>query len=499
MNTIAPSRTFRVSEDGDNIVAFSSLDALSKTNWQPGDRVVFTSGHTFQGSLRITGTPGPITIETDGLLPAVIRSGDQAGILIENASDVTVKNIKLVGSGYGKNKHCGLLVLNSLNDAKKLKGVHIERVSATGYGIAGIRVAGSAPDKGQCGFVGIKVLDCTADSNVYYGIHVVAQWDSDAKTYGNYDVEVRNCTVWDTSGDASFVDSHSGSGILVDNAVGAIIENCTAVNNGFLCACPSAGPCGIWMHAVDKGIIRGCVSILNKTGPSVDGAGFDFDAGVTNSICEYNFSAENDGAGYLMFTYSPAPHKWRNNVVRNCISINDGKKNVYSGIYVVEGAVFGRQDDQPVVGMKVESNLFISSPSDRGGQPACMIAFATTDMVVTGNVFAGVGATPTLVVGVQRNRPTFQKNTFWRSQSDPLLYHDDSLPIDTHAIVAKNLGRRSLETWSLEPDAAFVEVPAAWRDRLHHGLRAWLSQTGEGSTQERVKRWLIEAGIHPSQ
>src|SRR4051812_6936787 len=85
------------------------------------------------------------------------------------------------------------------------------------------------------------------------------------------------------------------------------------------------GPVGIWAYEADSVIIQHCISYKNKTHKgAADGGGFDLDGGVTNSIIQYCLSYENWGSGYGIFQYGGADN-WSNNIVRYCISLNDGK------------------------------------------------------------------------------------------------------------------------------------------------------------------------------
>ena len=71
----------------------------------------------------------------------------------------------------------------------------------------------------------------------------------------------------------------------------------------------------------------------NQTGSSKDGAGFDLDGGVTNSIVQYNYSHDNDGAGYLLAQFEGA-RPFYGNVLRYNLSVNDGRRNRYGGIHL---------------------------------------------------------------------------------------------------------------------------------------------------------------------
>jgi len=59
---------------------------------------------------------------------------------------------------------------------------------------------------------------------------------------------------------------------------------------------------------------------------SIDSLGYDLDGGVTNSIIQYCYAHDNDGAGYLLGNFDGA-RPWGNNTVRYCISANDARTN----------------------------------------------------------------------------------------------------------------------------------------------------------------------------
>lgn len=106
------------------------------------------------------------------------------------------------------------------------------------------------------------------------------------------------------------------------------------MNNGWDMPREGNGPVGIWAYQCDSAIIQYCYSHDNKTSPKgKDGGGFDFDGEITNSVMQYNLSANNEGAGYGMFQYYGASD-WKNNIVRYNISYNDGTKNGKCGIFI---------------------------------------------------------------------------------------------------------------------------------------------------------------------
>jgi hypothetical protein len=62
----------------------------------------------------------------------------------------------------------------------------------------------------------------------------------------------------------------------------------------------------------------------------LDGDGFDFDWGTTNSVMQYNYSHDNGGGGFCLFS-PPGYPATQHNVVRYNISAHDVKQNATIG------------------------------------------------------------------------------------------------------------------------------------------------------------------------
>ncbi len=157
--------------------------------------------------------------------------------------------------------------------------------------------------------------------------------------YGNKlstrNIIITNCNAINNPGDPTNFTNHSGNGIIVGNCTNVLIDHCTATNNGWDMPRIGNGPVGIWCYEADSVIIQHCISYRNKTSKSgEDGGGYDFDGGTTNSIIQYCLSYENAGSAFGIFQYAGAS-KWENNIIRFCISENDGKVSAaHAGAYV---------------------------------------------------------------------------------------------------------------------------------------------------------------------
>jgi hypothetical protein len=150
---------------------------------------------------------------------------------------------------------------------------------------------------------------------------------------------IRNCRAENNPGDPTNLDNHSGNGILVGVSDSVTIDHCSATGNGWDMPRQGNGPVGIWTWESDHIIIEYCISYRNKTSKNAkDGGGFDLDGGVTNSLIQYCLSYENQGSGYGLFQYSGAS-AWSHNIVRYCVSINDGQTTEGAGsIFIWNGS-----------------------------------------------------------------------------------------------------------------------------------------------------------------
>src|SRR5438105_14983365 len=114
------------------------------------------------------------------------------------------------------------------------------------------------------------------------------RFDKNSALYAKSDNSAGYCQAYNTGGVPN-TGGHSGSGIILSDVSGGTIERCVAYNNGALCNSPGGGPVGIWTWDSSNITIQYNESYSNRTGAtSLDGGGFDFDAGVSNSLTPFN-------------------------------------------------------------------------------------------------------------------------------------------------------------------------------------------------------------------
>ena len=331
---------------------WQSLARVNSVRLLPGDRVLLRGGDVFTGGLRFdAGDAGsstaPAAITSYGTGRATIAADTGAGIYVYDTAGFTISNLALVGSGGGAS---GIVFYSDLPADAKLSYVRIDAVDVSGFGRDGIEIGAW---NNRAGFRDVRITNASAHGNARTGIFVYAQLPG-----SHEQVYVGHSRAYDNPGIATAT-SNTGSGIILSGVNGGTIERSVAHGNGRLCTAVG-GPVGIWTYDSNAVVIQHNESYANHTASSADGGGFDFDQNVSNSVLQYNYSHDNDGAGYLL-AHAPLNDTHRGNVVRYNISQNDGRKNSYAGI-----EVWGRTIDADVY----NNTVFISPPPS--GSPSAI-------------------------------------------------------------------------------------------------------------------------------
>lgn len=382
-----------------------SLARANSARLQPGDRLLFRGGQTFVGNLRIEAADAgtveqPVVIGSYGEGRATLEAGDGTGVLVENAGGIRLENLVVIGSGPARNQGSGVSFQNRRADAARLKSVRIENVEARGFGRHGIVFYGE-----RAGFEQVRLLRCVASTNRDGGIELTGGLPWDSPEYVHADVEVRDCQAFDNTGNPDFLGNHSGSGIVVYQVDGALIEHCVAHHNGVRCRSPAGGPVGIWTCASRRVVIQHCESYANQTG-AMDGGGFDIDGGSTECVLQYNFSHDNDGTGFMVYTYAQASHTDRDNVVRFNFSVRDAKKAPGHG-----GILVGNHGAS-------EHNLLVCHNTVIAGSNS-LAAVSTMgrnlEVHFHNNIFVSEGEAPLVAIEQPEAGVRFEQNLYWRN------------------------------------------------------------------------------------
>lgn len=344
-----------------------SIAGLNLRLIQRAADINFASGQIFTGTLELKNIEGPethpIKIYSWGDGRAIINGNDSEAIKVTDCKNIWINGIDIKGNGrLDGNKTNGLSLSNSFN-------CMIENLNASGFQKSGV-------DLYNCKTIVVK--NVVATENGFSGINVMG---SSRNLSGK--IMIQNCKAENNPGDPTNLDNHSGNGILVGVSDDVTIDHCSATNNGWDMPRQGNGPVGIWAWESNNVMIQYCISYRNKTSENAkDGGGFDLDGGVTNSIIQYCLSYENHGAGYGLFQYAGAS-PWTNNIVRYCVSINDGQTTAGSGSFFIWN---GSNDAEQLSNCMVYNNVAFNSS-------APLISFESSsphkNFIFCNNIFFG--------------------------------------------------------------------------------------------------------------
>jgi hypothetical protein len=412
------AQTYYVSPAGSDNAAGTSVATAWKTIAKvnsvalpPGAAVLFEGSQTFQGSLALDQADGndpahPVTISSYGNGKAKINSGAARGLYAYNTQGIILSDLVFEGGGMYTNNEDGLLFYTDLGGGVKLAEISLENIEVSQYGKTGIFF--QATSISNTGFRnvavdGVHVHHVKKDGIVTRGFTMQSHTG-----WAHENIIIRNSEIDNVSGYADN-GSHRGSGIIMAQVNGGLIEKCAAHHNG-AGNTHCGGPGGIWAWDCNNVIIQFCESYKNSSGTGCDGLGFDLDGGVTNSVMQYNYSHDNDGAGYLLGQYDYA-RGWSNNVVRYNISENDGRTNG-GGFTLFKGP------GTTMSGCRIYNNTVYTSSTPGNSGTGCFTIIdwysGINDIEVYNNIFQSAGGAYLVDIPVGYSA-AFAGNLYWSS------------------------------------------------------------------------------------
>lgn len=391
-------------------LAWKTISKVNGLTLHPGDKVLFEGGKIFSGNLVFdasdAGSPtNAVQIGSYG--PggrAVIKAGLGNGLYASNCAGMVIDHINFTGLGSTTNNGAGITFFMNLTGGKKLDYIRISYVDTYGFGKEGIGFY--ANDLQKSGYRDVQLDHVSSHDNKLYGARTFGSWTTNATTWSHENFVVRYSKFYKNSGDPLKTDNHSGNGLLLEDINGALIEHCLAYSNGWLCNFPKAGPCGLWACDGNKVVIQYNESHHNFTGTgrvdTGDGDGFDLDAGIVNSVMQYNYSHDNDGAGYLL-CHGEGYRSFSNNIVRYNISQNDGRRHRYGAVTVYNGTTAMKNCHIFNNTIFVDATVSNSAVNVRG---------KVSNMTFRDNILMSTNGA-TLVWTTTTSGLTFQGNDYW--------------------------------------------------------------------------------------
>lgn len=367
--------------------AWQTLDQLNNITFKPGDSIFLSANAEFYGNLTFTADDSgskdhPVVLTSYGEGKATINAGAGSGIFAINTSNFVVAQLKVVGNGVDKNAGSGIYFYaeDSLVGPRNISIINCAVEGFHQYGI----LIGCNQNPSMKGYEEVTISECTASGNGEAGISSYGS----VMGYQHKNFRVEHCKAYNNRGILTKKENHSGNGIVMGEVDGLVIEYCEAYENGADNRCDAGGPVGIWVWMCKNAVIQYCISHDNHTGSTKDGGGFDIDGGSSDCVLQFNYSYNNEGAGYLLAEYG-AVFPFTNNTIRFNISENDGRKNGYGAL-----SIWGAAKDYRVTNCNVYNNTFYSD--DAGvldGTPAIitLIGIHFSGVSVANNIFVTKG------------------------------------------------------------------------------------------------------------
>ena len=319
---------------------WQTVAKVNKARLSAGNTVLFLGGANFSGSISGKGgtASSPITYGSYGTGRATILAGGGTGFSATGKTGIVINNLNFVGAGIAANTGNGILMSGS--------NLSVDHVAVSGFNNNGIDFTKGSHN--------IRVTNSTIHDCGYAGIQVQGTWDSHGTgtTYNNSNVYIGHDTVWNIVGRTNG-ESHTGNGIFIWDVNNATVEQCvvhdTGANNT-----NGSGPVGIWCFQADHVTFQYNESYHNLTSSS-DGDGFDFDGGTINSLMQFNYAHDNQGAGILSWEFSGA-RPMSGNVIRYNICQNDGLRGTFYAEITTGGGSLASQ--------QIYNNTLYSSTTD---------------------------------------------------------------------------------------------------------------------------------------
>ncbi|MDF2926481.1 MAG: hypothetical protein K0R57_5395 [Paenibacillaceae bacterium] len=334
--------------------AWKSLSKVNgKTNYQPGDQILFKSGGVWTGSLTlkssgVEGSPITVGMYGDGPKPVINGNASYAAINLENIQYVTLQDLELTNynaanpddylTGYYRRNGIWIKVFHN---GPKL-GITIRNMDI--HDVTGMSVTGETTvttsdgkdknvNKNSNAAIQLNAWewDTTMPKSYFDGVLIENNYIHDVSTIGigvsafstntayyNKNIAIRGNSILRNGAD----------GIVVGVTSNPLIESNVSLEAG------SAGHGYKWIAGMWVWRTEGALFQFNEVGrvraeakSETDSAAFDTDISTTGDhVYQYNYSHDNEGGFFMDMGHL----KNGMNIVRYNISQND-KRNAYHG------------------------------------------------------------------------------------------------------------------------------------------------------------------------
>ena len=330
--------------------AWRSLEPVNKTVFKPGDKILFKTGTTYYGQLKLQGSgtnAHPILVDSygSGRKPVIHGQGEKLYTLVlYNVEYWHVRNLEITNSGGERQAKRRGVIIQAENfgecrgivlDSLEIHHVNGSLVKKEGGGSA-IYWSNSGNRK-KTRFVDLIIQNCYVHHCERNGINSRGNTDRN-NWYPSLGVIIRNNTLENIPGD----------GIVPIGCDGALIEHNVLRDFPDILSHEEAAA-GIWPWSSDNTIIQ--FNEVSGHKAKWDGQGFDADYNCVGTIIQYNYSHDNYG-GFLLVCNNgnsfgqPGNIGTKNAIIRFNVSVNDGirpypteRKGPFSPVFHITGPV----------------------------------------------------------------------------------------------------------------------------------------------------------------
>lgn len=379
---------------------FKSLSKVSSKFYQPGDKVLFKRGETYNGALSIKGygtESSPIQFGTYG-------EGDKPKISARGGTAVVIKATYITFDGFEITNPNGLIGINVIpaqNGANKnitISNCYIHNINYTREDQFTYEKSGGiivyADGIEPVWFENMVVTNNVIEKTSRMGILYTTQWAYRPGRWGKntegtehaYKNDNENWFVFlNSSISNNVVTDVRGDGIMGCGAKGLVIER-NVVYNAYSTAKngSSSAAAGLWTTNTNDSIIQyNEVGYTKLPAGGTDGDGYDIDISEVRTTVQYNYSHNNAGGFLLICNLADGNNVSKNAVVRYNLSVNDGGQG-NTGYFIITNQNPGTQ---------IYNNTFFTN---KPGVHVSMIHIfgaegtAPKDFTFTNNIFASV-------------------------------------------------------------------------------------------------------------
>lgn len=305
---------------------WKTLAKVSGETFQAGDRILLRSGGVWNESLNLSGRApagNPILLSSFGEGPRPRINGGETHAVTTKSSIAgwRISGLELTSTNKGNpdREICGGTCGIYLEQEEQSDYLCIDDCIIHDTSGPGIYVIAKGSNKPV--FQGILIEHCEI-YRASCGIQFISRPEYSTDAIAGF--RIAYVTVHDIGGD----------GIVPFCSRDGVIEHCVAYRTGMGCAPKDHSPVAIWYAWAKRCVIQFCEAYDNHTGGHIpaDGGGFDLDGGCSECVMQYNYSHDNDGAGYLICSWDPKTVPCTKCVTRYNLSVNDGLANDYSSI-----------------------------------------------------------------------------------------------------------------------------------------------------------------------